>query len=269
MKHGAVGATLAEQKLKRWRPVRTRSGAAFYGGAARVTCRRELKEEPAEEIRQLPAHCPRPARHQQPCAGPPQPPRSRSSRPAPCSTRPLSGSPPCRAASRRLPSPRRSPQERHNDRRPIYHRDHRRYGYRPVHPHYQHTRWVRSHRHNGPTYGVSHYGYDRLRPPPRGNHWARADNDSLLAAITTGVILTSRCTDTAPRAVDPEPIRAMHPRMARSIFTRCRHLCCTAQRPRRPGLLILRGTARSGRPLTMMGRFRCCSSMAGSFWRAR
>jgi Ni/Co efflux regulator RcnB len=36
---------------------------------------------------------------------------------------------------------------------------------------------------------VRDYGYYRLRPPPRGYHWVRADNDYLLVAIATGVIL--------------------------------------------------------------------------------
>ena len=81
----------------------------------------------------------------------------------------------------------------HND----YRRDNRRYGYhrdyrhnqRPVYPRYRHTRWVRGHRYHGPTYVVSNYGYYRLRPPPRGYHWVRANNDYLLVAITSGIIL--------------------------------------------------------------------------------
>jgi Ni/Co efflux regulator RcnB len=71
-----------------------------------------------------------------------------------------------------------------------YRHDRHRYGYRPVyHPHYRHTRWVRGQRYGGPTYVVRDYGYYRLRPPPRGYHWVRADNDFLLVAITTGIIL--------------------------------------------------------------------------------
>jgi Ni/Co efflux regulator RcnB len=62
-----------------------------------------------------------------------------------------------------------------------YHGGPRYYG----HPH----RWARGHRYYGPTYVVSNYGYYRLRPPPRGYHWVRADNDYLLVAIATGIIL--------------------------------------------------------------------------------
>ncbi len=61
--------------------------------------------------------------------------------------------------------------------------------YRPVRPHYRHTRWVRGHRYYGPSYVVRDYGYYRLRPPPYGYHWVRADNDFLLVAISTGIIL--------------------------------------------------------------------------------
>lgn len=83
----------------------------------------------------------------------------------------------------------------HNDNRNGH--DNRRYGdrrdyrhdYRPVYPRYRHTRWVRGHRYHGPTYVVSNYGYYQLRQPPRGYHWVRANNDFLLVAITTGIIL--------------------------------------------------------------------------------
>ena len=78
---------------------------------------------------------------------------------------------------------------RHDNRRYGNYRDYRGHSYRPVHPHYRHTRWVRGHRYHGPTYVVDNYGYYRLRPPPRGYHWVRADNDFLLVAITTGIIL--------------------------------------------------------------------------------
>lgn len=75
--------------------------------------------------------------------------------------------------------------DRHHDR----HRDYRRYGYHPVYPRYRHARWERGHRYHGPTYVVGNYGYYRLRPPPYGYHWVRADNDFLLVAISTGIIL--------------------------------------------------------------------------------
>jgi Ni/Co efflux regulator RcnB len=72
--------------------------------------------------------------------------------------------------------------------------DHRRYGYRHGHrddgPRYYGRRhWERGHRYYGPTYVVRNYGYYRLRPPPYGYHWVRADNDYLLVAIATGIIL--------------------------------------------------------------------------------
>ncbi|MGB3460402.1 MAG: RcnB family protein [Rhodanobacter lindaniclasticus] len=77
---------------------------------------------------------------------------------------------------------------RHDDRRYGYdHRDYRYAGprYYPV----RHHRWERGRRYYGPTYVVRDYGHYRLRPPPRGYHWVRADNDYLLVAIATGIIL--------------------------------------------------------------------------------
>ena len=82
---------------------------------------------------------------------------------------------------------------RHDNRRYGYDRGYRhndrRHNYRPVYPHYRQTRWVRGHRYHGPTYVVGNYGYYQLRQPPRGYHWVRANNDFLLVAITTGIIL--------------------------------------------------------------------------------
>ncbi|EIL98988.1 MULTISPECIES: RcnB family protein [Rhodanobacter] len=87
---------------------------------------------------------------------------------------------------------------RHGDWRRDYRRhDDRRYGYdhrdyRHAGPHYypvRHHRWERGHRYYGPTYVVRDYGHYRLRPPPRGYHWVRADHDYLLVAIATGIIL--------------------------------------------------------------------------------
>lgn len=76
---------------------------------------------------------------------------------------------------------------RHDDRRYSYDR-----GYRHAPPRYyparQH-RWERGHRYYGPTYVVRDYGHYRLRQPPRGYHWVRANNDYLLVAIATGIIL--------------------------------------------------------------------------------
>lgn len=93
-------------------------------------------------------------------------------------------------------------EHRRDDRR----YDHRRYGYGSHYPRYaphhrvvyrypapryviRHDRWARGHRYYGPNYVVSNYGYYRLRQPPRGYHWIRSDNNYLLVAIATGVIL--------------------------------------------------------------------------------
>ncbi|MEW9573607.1 RcnB family protein [Rhodanobacter sp. Si-c] len=75
-------------------------------------------------------------------------------------------------------------------------RDHRGHGHRDEHRHaavrhhdrYRH--WERGHRYGGPIYVVHDYGHYRLRPPPRGYGWVRAENnDYLLVALTTGIIL--------------------------------------------------------------------------------
>jgi Ni/Co efflux regulator RcnB len=83
---------------------------------------------------------------------------------------------------------RRGHDNRHYDGR---RHDDRRYGYYHGGPrYYGHAhRWERGHRYYGPTYVVRNYGYYRLRPPPRGYHWVRADNDYLLVAVATGIIL--------------------------------------------------------------------------------
>ena len=86
---------------------------------------------------------------------------------------------------------------RHDDRRHDYRRydsrryDDRRYGYRDYsyRRYGHHPRWERGHHYYGPTYVVRDYGYYRLRQPPRGYHWVRANNDYLLVAIATGIIL--------------------------------------------------------------------------------
>lgn len=82
---------------------------------------------------------------------------------------------------------------RHDDRR----RDHRHHrghyhDHRYAGPRYypaRRHRWERGHRYRGPTYVVRDYGHYRLRPPPSGYRWVRADNDYLLVAIATGIIL--------------------------------------------------------------------------------
>jgi len=87
--------------------------------------------------------------------------------------------------------------DRHaRDNRHDHRYDHRRYRDRPVvvYRHnsrpYGHRHWRRGYRYAGPTYVVQDYGYYRLRQPPRGYRWVRADNnDFLLVAIATGIIL--------------------------------------------------------------------------------
>jgi Ni/Co efflux regulator RcnB len=98
--------------------------------------------------------------------------------------------------------------DRHHDRHDDRHRndrdrhdryyDHRYDGrYKVVRysmPHgYRHYAWYRGARlpaaYYAPRYVVHNYGSYRLRPPPRGYHWVRVDNDVVLAAITTGVVM--------------------------------------------------------------------------------
>lgn len=76
--------------------------------------------------------------------------------------------------------------DRHRyDRRPVVVRN----VYVPRYAH-GHGHWRRGYRYSGPTYVVRDYGYYRLRQPPRGYHWVRADNnDYLLVAIATGIIM--------------------------------------------------------------------------------
>ena len=92
-----------------------------------------------------------------------------------------------------------------NDHRGGYHGDHRGYdhGYRGNHgyyrpapryygrpgPYYGHGHWARGHRYGGPRYYVNNWDYYHLRRPPYGYRWVRADNDFLLVAVTTGLIL--------------------------------------------------------------------------------
>lgn len=116
-----------------------------------------------------------------------------------------------RAAQRRDRDDRRWNDRDDDDRRwdRRHREDHRsfhhpyRYGYdhhnryrvgRYYRPHgYRHYVW-----HNGarlppayyaPRYVVHDYGSYRLRHPPHGYHWVRVDNDVLLAAIATGVVV--------------------------------------------------------------------------------
>lgn len=59
----------------------------------------------------------------------------------------------------------------------------------PVYDTGRHHHWERGRRYDGPVYVVRDYRSYRLREPPRGYHWVRADNDYLLVAVATGVIL--------------------------------------------------------------------------------
>ena len=69
--------------------------------------------------------------------------------------------------------------------------------YRVVHYHpprgYRPHVWYRGARlpaaYYAPRYVVYNYHDYRLRPPPYGYHWVRVDNDVILAAITTGIVL--------------------------------------------------------------------------------
>lgn len=62
------------------------------------------------------------------------------------------------------------------------------YYHRPPPPRY-YGHWERGHRYYGRNVVVYDYGSYRLRPPPRGYHWVRENNDFLLVAVATGIIL--------------------------------------------------------------------------------
>ncbi|HEY9130269.1 MAG TPA: RcnB family protein [Dyella sp.] len=93
--------------------------------------------------------------------------------------------------------------DRHYDRRYDHRYDNHRgyYGgyyrhdyYRPAPRYYRPApyyggHWVRGHRYGGPRYYVDNWNYYHLRQPPYGYRWVRADDDFLLVAIATGVIL--------------------------------------------------------------------------------
>jgi len=64
------------------------------------------------------------------------------------------------------------------------------YGYDNPQNEHRHRHWQRG-QYMSPyvrTYVVYDYGRYRLRPPPRGFVWVRADNDYLLVASATGVV---------------------------------------------------------------------------------
>jgi len=94
------------------------------------------------------------------------------------------------------------------DWRPDHRFDHRyngpRYDHRYAPPRYRAPPYYRPHgysSHNwrrgdrlpvgyyGPRYVVGNYYSYGLRSPPRGCHWVRVNNDVVLAAITTGIVL--------------------------------------------------------------------------------
>lgn len=58
-------------------------------------------------------------------------------------------------------------------------------GYRPGYANWRRGTYLPSY-YNG--FVVTNYGAHRLRPPPRGYHWVRVNNDYLLVAIATGLI---------------------------------------------------------------------------------
>lgn len=65
---------------------------------------------------------------------------------------------------------------------------------RYMRPHGWHThRWRRGERlpvdYRGDAYVIPDYATYRLRPPPRGYYWVRVDNNAVLAAVATGVVL--------------------------------------------------------------------------------
>lgn len=62
------------------------------------------------------------------------------------------------------------------------------YYHRPPPPRY-YGHWERGHRYYGGNTVVYDYGSYRLRQPPRGYHWVRENNDFLLVAVATGIIL--------------------------------------------------------------------------------
>ncbi|AVP58957.1 hypothetical protein C7H73_03375 [Pulveribacter suum] len=50
-------------------------------------------------------------------------------------------------------------------------------------------RWERGQRYHGPRQVVHDWRHQRLRPPPAGYQWVRAESGYLLLAVPTGLIL--------------------------------------------------------------------------------
>ena len=65
-------------------------------------------------------------------------------------------------------------------------------GYVRPHGYYAH-RWRRGDRlppaWRGSAYVIPNYALYRLRPPPRGYYWVRVNNNAVLAAVATGVVV--------------------------------------------------------------------------------
>ena len=84
-------------------------------------------------------------------------------------------------------------EDRRDSRNDLYDRfvtPHRAYGYDNRQIEHRQRHWQRG-QYMSPhvrTYVVYDYGRYRLRPPPRGFVWVRADNDYLLVAAATGVV---------------------------------------------------------------------------------
>lgn len=85
-------------------------------------------------------------------------------------------------------------QRRHDEatyRRAEAWRQHQDHLYRPGHG----PRWERGQRYHGPMSEVRDYRHYRLRQPPRGYHWVRAEDGNLLLVGTR----TGRILEVAPR----------------------------------------------------------------------
>ncbi len=74
-----------------------------------------------------------------------------------------------------------------------HHRNPRAWRQRYPRAHVGRPRWSRGDRlyrdYRGPRYYVNDWRHYGLRHPPRGYRWVRVDNDFMLVAITTGIIM--------------------------------------------------------------------------------
>lgn len=85
--------------------------------------------------------------------------------------------------------------DRHDDRGPPPKEEHHGHYLAPRYEPprgYEHRAWARGQvlprDYYAERYVIVDYGHYGLRPPPRGYHWVRVDNDVVLVAITSGVI---------------------------------------------------------------------------------